>query len=252
MEKIMASTLQGKIALVTGGSRGIGAATAIQLAADGATVAISYSSSEAAAREVIATIEASGGKAIALKADQADATAVKALIAEVVERLGRIDILVNNAAVFVTGTVAETTDTSGFERQQKINYEAVVTAIREAARAMESGGRIISISSALAWRSTWPGLADYSATKRAIEGYSKGAARDLGPKGITVNVIGTGSTNTEMNPDNSPFAEAQAAATALGRFGRAEEIASVVAFVASPAASFITGAIIPVDGGYSA
>jgi 3-oxoacyl-[acyl-carrier protein] reductase len=252
VDKIMANTLQGKIALVTGGSRGIGAATAIQLAAEGATVALSYSSSEAAAKEVIAKIEASGGKAIALKADQADATAVKALIAEVVERLGRIDILVNNAAVFVTGTVAETADTAGFERQQKINYEAVVTAIREASRVMDSGGRIISISSALAWRSTWPGLADYSATKRAIEGYSKGAARDLGPKGITVNVIGTGSTNTEMNPDNSPFAEAQAAATALGRFGRPEEIASVVAFVASPAASFITGAIIPVDGGYSA
>ncbi len=252
MDRIMANTLQGKIALVTGGSRGIGAATAIQLAAQGATVALSYSSSEAAAKEVVATIEASGGKAIALKADQADATAVKALIADVVERFGRIDILVNNAAVFVTGTVAATTDTSGFERQQKINYEAVVTAIREASRVMESGGRIISISSALAWRLTWPGLADYSATKRAIEGYSKGAARDLGPKGITVNVIGTGSTNTEMNPDNSPFAEAQAAATALGRFGRPEEIASVIAFVASPAASFITGAIIPVDGGYSA
>jgi 3-oxoacyl-[acyl-carrier protein] reductase len=252
MDRIMANTLQGKIALVTGGSRGIGAATAIQLAAEGATVALSHSSSEAAASEVIATIEASGGKAIALKADQADATAVKALIAEVVERLGRIDILVNNAAVFVTGTVAETTDTSGFERQLKVNYEAVVTAIREASRVMDSGGRIISISSALAWRSTWPGLADYSATKRAIEGYSKGAARDLGPKGITVNVIGTGSTNTEMNPDNSAFAEAQAAATALGRFGRPEEIASVIAFVASPAASFITGAIIPVDGGYSA
>lgn len=248
----MANTLQGKIALVTGGSRGIGAATAIQLASEGATVAFSYSSSEAAARNVVAQIEASGGKAIALKADQANATAVKALVAEVVKRLGKLDILVNNAAVFETGTVEETTDTSGFERQLKINYEAVVTAIREASRVMVSGGRIISISSALALRSTWPGLADYSATKRAIEGYSKGVARDLGAKGITVNVIGAGSTNTEMNPDNSPFAEAQAAATALGRFGRPEEIASVVAFIASPAASFITGAIIPVDGGYSA
>lgn len=248
----MANTLQGKIALVTGGSRGIGAATAIQLASEGASVAISYSSSEAAAREVVAKIEASGGKAIALKADQADATAVKNLIAEVVRRLGKIDILVNNAAVFETGTVVETVDTSGFERQLRINYEAVATAIREASRVMGSGGRIISISSALALRSTWPGLADYSATKRAIEGYSKGVARDLGSKGITVNVIGAGSTNTEMNPDNSPFAEAQAAATALGRFGRPEEIAAVVAFIASPAASFITGAIIPVDGGYSA
>lgn len=170
----MANTLQGKIALVTGGSRGIGAATAIQLAAQGATVAFSYSSSEAAAKEVVARIEASGGKAVALKADQADATAVKALIADVVERFGQIDILVNNAAVFVTGTVAETADTADFDRQVKINYEAVVTAIREASRVMENGGRIISISSALAWRSTWPGLADYSATKRAIEGLQQG------------------------------------------------------------------------------
>ena len=248
----MANTLEGKIALVTGGSRGIGAATAIQLASAGATVAISYSSSEAQAKEVIAKIEASGGKAVALKADQAHAAEVKGLIAEVVRRFGKIDILVNNAAVFETGTVAETTDTSGFERQLRINYEAVATAIREASRVMGEGGRIISVSSALALRSTWPGLADYSATKRAIEGYTKGVARDLGPKGITVNAIGTGSTNTEMNPDSSAFAEAQAAATALGRFGRPEEIASVIAFVASPAASFITGAVIPVDGGYSA
>ena len=252
MDIKMANTLEGKIALVTGGSRGIGAATAIQLASAGATVAISYSSSEAQAKEVIAKIEASGGKAVALKADQAHAAEVKGLIAEVVRRFGKIDILVNNAAVFETGTVAETTDTSGFERQLRINYEAVATAIREASRVMGEGGRIISVSSALALRSTWPGLADYSATKRAIEGYTKGVARDLGPKGITVNAIGTGSTNTEMNPDSSAFAEAQAAATALGRFGRPEEIASVIAFVASPAASFITGAVIPVDGGYSA
>jgi 3-oxoacyl-[acyl-carrier protein] reductase len=248
----MAKILEGKVALVTGGSRGIGAATASQLAAQGATVVLSYASSEARAAEVVAAIEASGGEALAVKADQANASAVKALIADVVRRFGKLDILVNNAAVFETGTVAETTDTSGFDRQLQINYEAVVTAIREASRVMESGGRIISISSALALRSTWPGLADYSATKRAIEGYSKGVARDLGPKGITVNVIGAGSTNTEMNPDDSPFAEAQAAATALGRFGRPEEIAAAVTFIASPAASFITGAVIPVDGGYSA
>ncbi len=168
------------------------------------------------------------------------------MIGEVVKRFGKLDILVNNAGVFETGSVAETIDTSGFDRQQRINYEAVVTAIREASKVMGDGGRIISVSSALALRSTWPGLADYSATKRAVEGYTKGAARDLGPKGITVNAIAAGSTNTEMNPDSSPFAEAQAAATALGRFGRAEEIASVVAFIASPAASFITGSIIPV------
>jgi 3-oxoacyl-[acyl-carrier protein] reductase len=252
MEINMSQTLTGKVALVTGGSRGIGAATALQLSSEGATVVISYSNSEDRAKEVIAKIEASGGKGVALKADQANSLEVKGLIGDVVKRFGKLDILVNNAGVFETGTVAETTDTSGFERQQRINYEAVVTAIREASKVMGDGGRIISVSSALALRSTWPGLADYSATKRAVEGYTKGAARDLGPKGITVNAIAAGSTNTEMNPDSSPFAEAQAAATALGRFGRAEEIAAVVAFIASPAASFVTGSIIPVDGGYSA
>jgi len=248
----MTQTLVGKIALVTGGSRGIGAATAVQLAAEGATVAFSYSNSEARAQEVVAKIEAAGGKAVALKADQANVSEVKGLIAEVVKCYGKIDILVNNAAVFETGTIAEITDTAGFDRQLRINYEAVVTAIREASRVMGEGGRIISVSSALALRSTWPGLADYSATKRAIEGYTKGAARDLGLKGITVNAIGAGSTNTEMNPADGGFGDAQAAATAIGRFGRPEEIASVIAFIASPAASFVTGAIIPVDGGYSA
>ncbi len=248
----MTEILAGKIALVTGGSRGIGAAIALELASQGATVALSYSASEAKAKAVVANIEAASGSAIALKADQAVESEVIALVSTVVERFGKLDILVNNAGVFEAGTIYDTLDTSRFERQVRINYQAVVTAIREASRVMGEGGRIITLSSGLAARSSWPGIADYSATKRAIEGYTKGAARDLGAKGITVNAIGTGSIDTDMNPSDGPLAEYQKAATALGRYGRPEEIASVVAFVASPAASYITGAIIPVDGGYSA
>lgn len=249
----MSTPLANRVALVTGGSRGIGAAIAHRLARDGATVALSYNASPDKANQVVADIERLGGTAAAFRADQSKPSEVAALVDQVVQRFGRLDILVNNAGVAVSGPTGDPSrDEAAFTRQFAINVHGVAAAVNAAAKHLGTGGRIISIGSCLGVRTPWPGLADYSATKAAVAGYTRGWARDFGPKGITVNAVQPGPINTEMNPDTGDFAETLKKATALGRYGKPEEIAALVAFLASPDASYITGATIDADGGANA
>jgi 3-oxoacyl-[acyl-carrier protein] reductase len=247
----MDKTLSGKVALVTGGSRGIGAATARALAEAGAHVAISYAASADKAQAVVAKIEGKGVKAASFKADQGDVAQVHQLVADVVARFGRLDILVNNAGLFEVLPLGGS-DFAAVDRLIAVNVDGVVAAIRAAAPVMAEGGRIITMSSGIAFRVGAPGVADYALSKAAIEGYTKGAARDLAAKKITVNALGVGPVATDMNPDVGDFADYLRSLTALGRYGTADEIANVVVFLASPAASYITGAVIPVDGGAGA
>lgn len=246
----MEQSLKGKVALVTGGSRGIGAAIVKRLAAQGANVAFNYAKSSERAAQVVAEIEGLGVKALALPADQADAKAVGALVKQVHEHFGRLDILVNSAGVFVTGPVDDVqADLAAFERQLAVNVGGVVAAVRAAAPLLADGGRIVSIGTTGALRAPFPGIGDYVATKAAVAAYSRVWARDLGGRNITVNVVHPGAINTEMNPETSDFAPALAQMTALGRYGQPDDIAGAVAFLVGPDAGYITGAAITVDGG---
>lgn len=243
--------LSGKIALVQGGSRGIGAAIVKRLAEEGASVAFTYVSSEAKAQELQQSITGNGGKALAIKADSADADAIRNAVALTVEKFGRVDILVNNAGVLAIGPLDEFS-LEDFDRTLDINVRSVFIASQAAAKHMGDGGRIINIGSTNADRMPFAGGGVYAMSKSALVGLTKGLARDLGPRGITINNVQPGPVDTDMNPASGDFAESLIPLMAIGRYGHAEEIASFVAYLAGPEAGYITGASLTIDGGFGA
>lgn len=248
----MTTTLAGKVALVTGGSRGLGAAIAKRLAHDGAAVALTYTSSPQKADEVVRDIEAAGGKALAIRADSADVEAVKHAVAETVNIFGRLDILVNNAGVAALAPIDQFS-MEEFDRLVAINVKGVFVATQEAIRHMGEGGRIIMIGSVSSdFITPFVGLSVYALTKGAITSFTRGLARDLGTRGITVNNIQPGPIDTDMNPADGDLAAVMTKVTALSRYGQGDEVAGMVSYLASPEAAFVTGASLKIDGGFTA
>lgn len=243
--------LQGKVAFVTGGSRSIGAAIAKRLANDGAAVAITYHGSPERAAAVVDAIKVEGGRAAAIRADAGDATAVRAAVTEAVRTFGGLDILVNNAGIALGGPIDEITE-ADYNRMIAVNVTGVFVATQEAVRHMKRGGRVIHIGSSMVRYAAFPTASLYTLTKGAVAGFNRSLVRDLGPRGITVNTVHPGPTDTDMNPDGGPVSKIVGPGMAIGRYGKPEEIASVVAYLSSAEAAFVTGADIVADGGFTA
>jgi 3-oxoacyl-[acyl-carrier protein] reductase len=243
--------LNAKVALVTGGSRGIGAGIAKRLASDGASVAITYTKGADAAASVVKEIERAGGKAIAIQADAADADAVTAAVEKAVATFGRLDVLVNNAGTAIPKPF-EKTPLEEMDRVIDINVRGVFVATKAALKHMKEGGRIITIGSCVGERMMTPGLVAYSATKGAVKMFVQGLSREVGTRGITVNNIQPGPIDTDLNPAAGEWAAPQLENTALKRYGHVDEVAALVSFIAGPEASYITGANLTVDGGTNA
>lgn len=244
-------TLNGKVALVTGGSRGIGAAVALRLARAGADVAVTYVNGKEAAEDVVRAVEELGRRAVALRADSADADEAAGAVERTGEVYGGLDVLVNNVGVGVLGPLPTLT-LEEVDLVLAVNVRGVFLASRAAAVRMPAGGRIVTIGTCMTQRVPGPGGTLYATSKAALVGLTKALARELGERGITANIVHPGPTDTDMNPASGPYASAQAAMTALGRFGTAEEVASMVAFLAGPEAAYVTGAEFAVDGGHAA
>ncbi len=245
-----ARQLRGKVALVTGGSRGIGAATALRLAADGAAVALTYLSRKDRAEQVVKEIEQAGGQAWAIRADSADPEEVRSSVTGTADRFGRLDILVNNAGVGVLGPL-EGISLQDIDRVLHINVRAPFLASQAAAGLLTDGGRIITIGSCMAERVAFPGGTLYATSKAALTGLTKTLARELGPRGITANLVHPGPVDTDMNPADGESAPLQAGLTALGAYGEGADVAATVAHLAGEGGRYITGASIAVDGGFA-